>query len=65
MKHLADTQQKQLLKPEIIKKILKVVLEDRQIKVRELAEAVGISSELVHNIVRQYLNMKKLCARWV
>lgn len=42
-----------------------MVLADRRIKVRELAEVVGISTERVHFILRGALQMKKLCARWV
>lgn len=51
--------------PETIEKIHKIVLADRRTKVREIAEAVGISSERVHNILHKYLGMNKLCARWV
>jgi len=51
--------------PEIIEKVHKIVLDDRPIKVRELAEAVGISEERVRNILHGELVMRKLCARWV
>ena len=34
-------------------------------KVREIAEAVGISTERVHNILHEKLHVKKLCTRWV
>jgi [histone H3]-lysine36 N-dimethyltransferase SETMAR len=51
--------------PEMISKIHGIVLEDRRVKVREIAETVGISTERVHNILHQKLEMKKLCARWV
>ncbi len=51
--------------PEMIKKIHKVVLEDRRIRAREIAEAIGVSSEQVHNILHEDLGIKKLCARWV
>ncbi len=50
---------------EMIKKISKVVLEDHRIKTRETTEAVGISFELVHNILHEHLGMKKLCVRWM
>lgn len=39
-------------------------MEDHRMKVREIAEAVGISTERVHNM-HEKLHMKKLCARWV
>ncbi|XP_011633776.2 uncharacterized protein LOC105424968 [Pogonomyrmex barbatus] len=52
---------------EIIDKIHDI-MDDRRIKVREFTNAVGISSEQVHNILHQHLSekeMKKLSARWV
>lgn len=51
--------------PEIIDKIHDMVLEDRRVKVREIATAVGISTERVHNILHKHLDMTKLSARWV
>ena len=51
--------------PEIIDKIHDMVMDDRRVKVREIASAVGISNERVHNILHQHLDMTKLFARWV
>ena len=51
--------------PEIVDKIHDMVMDDRRVKVREIASAVGISSERVHNILLKHLNMRKLSARWV
>jgi transcription antitermination factor NusA-like protein len=34
-------------------------------KVREIAETIGISKERVGYILHEELDMKKLCARWV
>jgi hypothetical protein len=34
-------------------------------KVREIAETIGISKECVGYILHEELDMKKLCARWV
>ncbi|EFN77796.1 hypothetical protein EAI_17364, partial [Harpegnathos saltator] len=51
--------------PEMVKKIHKMVLEDRRLKVRELADMVGISKSAVHRILTENLDMRKLCARWV
>ncbi|XP_026828418.1 histone-lysine N-methyltransferase SETMAR-like [Ooceraea biroi] len=51
--------------PEIIDKIHDMVMGDRRVKIREIASAMGISSERVHNILHQHLGMKKLFARWV
>jgi hypothetical protein len=42
-----------------------MLLDDRRMKVREIAETIGISKERVEYIVREELDMKKLCARWV
>jgi hypothetical protein len=51
--------------PEIVVKIHDMLMDDRGVKVREIASAVGISSEQVRNILHQNLNMRKLSARWV
>ncbi|KYN36544.1 Histone-lysine N-methyltransferase SETMAR [Trachymyrmex septentrionalis] len=51
--------------PEMVKKIHKMVLGDRRLKVRELADMVNISKSAVHRILAENLEMKKLCARWV
>jgi hypothetical protein len=48
--------------PEIFDKIHDMVMDDRRVKVRGIASAVGISSERVHNILHQHLNMRKLSA---
>jgi hypothetical protein len=42
-----------------------MVLDDRQVKVREIAETTGISKECVGYILHEELDMKKLCTRWV
>jgi DNA-binding Xre family transcriptional regulator len=41
------------------------LLDDRRMKVCEIAETIGISKELVGYILHEELDMKKLCARWV
>jgi len=51
--------------PEIVDKIYDMVMDDRRVKVREIASAVGIWSERVPNILLQHLNVRKLSARWV
>jgi histone-lysine N-methyltransferase SETMAR len=51
--------------PEIIEQMHDMVLDDRRIKVREIAETIGISKERVRYILHEELHMKKLCARWV
>ena len=42
-----------------------MILDDRRMKVREIAETTGISKERVGYILHEELDMKKLCARWV
>ena len=42
-----------------------MVLDDRRIKAREIAEVMKISKERVCHILNQYLGMRKLSARWV
>jgi hypothetical protein len=42
-----------------------MVLDDRRMKVREIAESIGISKERVEYVLHEELDMKKLCARWV
>jgi hypothetical protein len=51
--------------PEIIEQEHDMVLDDRRMKVREIAETIGISKERVGYILHEELDMKKLCARWV
>jgi len=42
-----------------------MVLDDRRMKVPEIAENIGISKERVGYILHKELDMKKLCAKWV
>jgi len=51
--------------PEMIRKIHRIVIEDRRMKVRDIAEIVGISVDRVYNILHKELEMKNVCARWV
>lgn len=50
---------------ENIEKVKKLVLEDRRVKLWQLAEAIGISKERIGDILHSHLHMKKVCARWV
>ena len=50
--------------PEIIEQVHDMVLDDQLMKVREIAETIGISKECGY-ILHEELDMKKLCARWV
>jgi histone-lysine N-methyltransferase SETMAR len=51
--------------PEIIEQVHDMLLDDQQMKVREIAETIGTSKERVGYILHEELDMKKLCARWV
>ena len=48
-----------------VKKVHDLVLADRRLKVREIAETVGISKDCMGHILHEILNMRKLSARWV
>jgi transposase len=47
--------------PEIIEQAHDMVLDDRRMKVREIAETIGISKEHVGHTLHEELNMKKPC----
>lgn len=50
---------------DVVEEVHNIVLDDRRVKVREIAEKVGISTERVHKILHEDLAMTKLSARWV
>jgi len=50
---------------EIIDQIHALILEDRQISAKSIAEQLGISRELVGSIIHEDLDMRKLSAKWV
>lgn len=56
---------KEAVTDENIKKVHKIILNDRKVKLQEIADIVKISTERVHHIVHEYLGMRKLCAKWV
>jgi len=58
-----DGRPKSATTPEIIEQVHYTVLDDRRMKVREIAETTGISKERVGYILHLELDMKKLCAR--
>jgi len=51
--------------PEIIDQIHELILEDRRISAKSIAEQLGISRERVGPIIRKDFNMRKLSAKWV
>jgi len=56
---------KSVTTPEIIEQVQDMLLDDRRMKVHEIAETIGISKERVEYILHEELDMIKLCARWV
>ena len=51
--------------PEIVAKVHDMVMDDRWVTERCIDSSVGISQEIVHSILTEDLNMRKLSARWV
>jgi len=51
--------------PEIIEHIHELILEDRRISAKSVAEQLGISRERVGSIIHENLDMRKLSAKWV
>ena len=50
---------------EMVKKIHKMILGDRRLKVRQLADMVDISKNVVYRVLTENLDMRKLRARWM
>jgi len=51
--------------PEIIDQIHELILENRRISAKSIAEQLGISRERVESIIHQDLDMRKLSSKWV
>jgi len=51
--------------PEIIDQIHELILEDRRISAKPIAEQLGISRERVGSIIHGELDTRKLSAMWV
>ncbi|GFU02052.1 mariner transposase [Trichonephila clavipes] len=48
-----------------IKKVHKIISDNRKVKLIEIAETLKISKEHVGDSVNEYLDMRKLCSKWV
>ncbi|KAF7265526.1 hypothetical protein GWI33_021061 [Rhynchophorus ferrugineus] len=48
-----------------IKKIHKMILNDRKLKLNGISGTLKIFTQHVHHIIHEYLGMRKLCAKWV
>jgi len=51
--------------PEITDQIHELILQDRRISAKSIAEQLGISRERVGSIILEDLDMRKLSAKWV
>jgi histone-lysine N-methyltransferase SETMAR len=51
--------------PEITDQIHKLILEDRRISAKSIAEQLGISREWVGSVIYEDLDMRKLSAKWI
>ena len=51
--------------PEIIDQSHELILEDRRISAKSIAEQLGISRERVGSIIHEDVDMRKLSAKWV
>jgi transposase len=60
-----DGRPKSATTPEITEQVHDMLLDDRRMKVHEIAETVSISKERVGYILHEELGIKKLCARWL
>jgi len=56
---------KTVTSPEIVHKVHKLILEDRRISAKSIAEQLGISRDRVGTIIHEDLDMRKLSAKWV
>ena len=54
-----------VISQEMIDRVEKLVLNNRRIKVAELASECGISNGSVYTIIHEHLGMSKVSARWV
>ena len=56
---------KTVVTDETVSKVHDLVMSDRRLKLREIADAVGVSYGRVHHILHEVLDMRKLSAQWV
>ncbi|QQP41991.1 Putative DD34D transposase [Caligus rogercresseyi] len=51
--------------PENVEKTLKIIMDNRKVKLQEIADTLKLSKGSVFTIIHEYLNMKKLFSKWV
>lgn len=55
----------EVVTPKSIRKVHKIVLENRKVKLREIADTLKISEDSVHTILHEHLSMRKMFSKWV
>ena len=50
---------------ENIEAVERIVMRDRQISIRRLAEELAISKATIHEIMNNHMGMKKICTWWI
>ena len=50
---------------ENIEAVERIVMRNRQISIRRLAEELAIPKNTMHEIMNNHMGMKKICTRWV
>ncbi|GFV58096.1 putative mariner transposase [Trichonephila clavipes] len=56
---------KEAVTDENITKVHKIIFGNHKVKLVEIAKTLKISKECVGHIVNEYLDMRKLCSKWV
>jgi len=56
---------KTVTNPEIIDQIHELILEDRRISTKSIAEQLGISGERAGSVIHEDLDKRKLSAKWI
>ncbi|GFT70951.1 putative mariner transposase [Trichonephila clavipes] len=56
---------KEAVTDENIKKVCKIIFDNRTVKLIKIPESLKISKERVGHIVNEYLDKRKLCSKWV
>jgi len=51
--------------PDMIERVRQMLAQDRRVTLRLMAEELGISKGMVHNIVREDLCKRKICSQFV
>ncbi|KAK9708534.1 hypothetical protein QE152_g27154 [Popillia japonica] len=63
--HLCSGQPSTSRTPEMIEKVRQMLAHDRRLSLKLIAKKLGISKNTVHTMVRNDLNKRKICSRFV